>query len=420
MEFHEASELFPMMGKTEFEELKTDIQMNGLLLPITLADGKILDGRNRFKACSDLGIDPKFERLSDDIDPFCYVWSLNAERRHLPPGQKATIFVYKKEKSEEWQMSQLRKREAANRARSEATKAQPRSEKGLFGSTGPVSRDTTPERSRDEISQEARVSPATVARAQALTSKRPDLAERVRKGEVTLTNALRIAKKEEISEGLQHYRGGRNSTLCQIPEIPQNCSSKTRAISDIQTLIDNGETFGTIYADPPWPYQNQGTRSATSGVYKPGAWQLSLGDLAALPVKDITAEKAHLHLWTTNAFIFDAKDIIEAWGFEYKSCFVWVKPQIGIGNYWRVSHEFLLLGVKGGLTFADRNQKSWLEFKRSRHSVKPEVIATIIEKTSPPPYLELFGRRTRQGWTVLGNQIERTLFNEHAFNRKEN
>jgi N6-adenosine-specific RNA methylase IME4 len=105
-----------------------------------------------------------------------------------------------------------------------------------------------------------------------------------------------------------------------------------------------------------------------------------------MPIKDLAADKAHLHLWTTNGFLPDAFAIIEAWGFEYKSCFVWCKPQMGIGNYWRVSHEFLLLGVRGGVTFNDHGLKSYAEIPRSEHSTKPEQVRQMIQKASPGPW----------------------------------
>jgi len=92
---------------------------------------------------------------------------------------------------------------------------------------------------------------------------------------------------------------------------------------------------------------------------------------------------------------------MEAWGFEYKSCFVWVKPEMGIGNYWRVSHEFMLLGVRGGLRFRNRGLKSWLEAKRTGHSVKPSQVRELVMKASPGPYLEMYGREApMEGWTV--------------------
>jgi N6-adenosine-specific RNA methylase IME4 len=210
-----------------------------------------------------------------------------------------------------------------------------------------------------------------------------------------------------IYQRYRYYKGLKVSKRhCEI----QECQIVEGVVSDLASLIERGDKFGTIYADPPWPYQNQATRSATSGIYKPGEWRMSLEDLCNIPIQELTTERAHLHLWTTNAFLFDAKTVLEAWGFEYKSVFVWVKPQIGIGNYWRVSHEFLLLGVKGAQTFMDRTQKSWEELPRGKHSQKPEEIADKIQKVSPGPYLELFARRGRKMWTVWGNEISGTLF----------
>ena len=182
--------------------------------------------------------------------------------------------------------------------------------------------------------------------------------------------------------------------------------NKTTKTDSLQTLIQTENKYGTIYADPPWNYGNQGTRAATSNHYK----TMSLQEISELPIGLLAADNSHLHLWTTNAFLFEAKLIMDAWGFTYKSVYVWVKPQMGIGNYWRVSHEFLLLGVKGSCPFLDKSQMSWGQHDRTRHSAKPEAIRNIIEKTSPGPYLELFGRSTAEGWTVWGNEIEGNLF----------
>jgi N6-adenosine-specific RNA methylase IME4 len=178
------------------------------------------------------------------------------------------------------------------------------------------------------------------------------------------------------------------------------------SVVQLESLISEGKKFGCIYADPPWRYGNQGTRAATDNHYP----TMSPEEIAALPIEQLAAENAHLHLWTTNAFLFDCQRIIEAWGFTYKSCFVWVKSQMGIGNYWRVSHEFMLLAVRGDCPFLDRSQMSWMEIPRSSHSAKPDKIREAVEKVSPGPRLELFGRSIVKGWTVWGNQIERTMF----------
>lgn len=167
----------------------------------------------------------------------------------------------------------------------------------------------------------------------------------------------------------------------------------------------SGQKFGCIYADPPWKYGNQSTRGATDNHYL----TMPLEDIVALPVKSIAADRSHLHLWTTNGFLEASFHIIKEWGFEFKSTFVWVKPQMGMGNYWRNSHEMMLLAVRGGLTAASHSEMSWLQCRRGEHSAKPDEVRQRIEKLSPPPYLELFGRRRVEGWTVLGNEVSNDL-----------
>ncbi len=178
--------------------------------------------------------------------------------------------------------------------------------------------------------------------------------------------------------------------------------------ADLSFLSARGLKFGTILADPPWLYGNQSTRAATSDHYG----GMTVDEIAALPIAALAADNAHLHFWTTNAFLFESKRIMEAWGFEYRSCYVWVKPNIGMGNYWRVSHEFMLLGIRGSCPFQNRGLRSWDQFPRGKHSAKPDQIRALIEKASPGPRLELFGRRPAPGWIVWGNEIERTIFDD--------
>lgn len=176
---------------------------------------------------------------------------------------------------------------------------------------------------------------------------------------------------------------------------------------DLNLLVKAGKKFGCIYADPPWVYANQGTRASTNNHYS----GLSVKDICELPIRDLVEDDAHLHMWTTNGFLFEAPKIFDAWGFEFRSSLVWVKPQMGIGNYWRNSHEFLLTAIKGNAKrFNDKSLKSWISHDRARHSAKPEIVRHYIEKASNGPYLELFGRSAIKGWTVFGNQIEENLF----------
>ena len=108
-------------------------------------------------------------------------------------------------------------------------------------------------------------------------------------------------------------------------------------VRDLSSLIHAGLKYSTIYADPPWRYTNVASRAAAENHYS----TLSIDEICGVPVESLAENFAHLHLWTTNAFLREAFEVIEAWGFQYKSCLIWIKPQLGMGNYWRVSHEYL-------------------------------------------------------------------------------
>lgn len=205
-------------------------------------------------------------------------------------------------------------------------------------------------------------------------------------GELTSASVMRLARDERRDKD-RRAEGARDSP--------------TGTVDDLDRLVSDGHRFGTIYADPPWNYDNVATRASADRHYATQGIEW----LESLPVEALAAEQAHLHLWTTNAFIFEARRLLDAWGFTYKSCFVWVKPQMGIGNYWRVSHEFLLLGVRGGLTFADRSCMSWGLFPRRKHSEKPGEVRQLIERASPTPRLELFARVLTDGWASWGDEI---------------
>ena len=203
-----------------------------------------------------------------------------------------------------------------------------------------------------------------------------------------------------------YLRLGANDRTDSFHATTPNCHCKTGHGIGLQQMIHENRKFGTIYADPPWHYSNAASRGAAENHYE----TMTTNEIADLPIAQLAADQAHLHLWTTNAFLFEAEHVIKAWGFTYQSCLIWIKPQVGNGNYWRVSHEFLLLGVRGNLTFPDRTQQSWLFADRGRHSAKPGVFRKLIEQVSPGPRLELFARFQADGWTTWGDQIQPDLF----------
>lgn len=210
------------------------------------------------------------------------------------------------------------------------------------------------------------------------------------RGDLTTAAVLRLAKTETRER--KRKENGKLSETCTVAKL--------------EKLVASGQRFGTIYADPPWKYGNQATRAATDNHYP----TMDVADICKLPIGELAAANSQLHLWTTNGFLFECPRIFAAWGFEFRSAFIWCKQELGIGNYWRVSHEYLLTAVRGSATFDDKSLKSWGVLPRGEHSAKPERVRKMIEAAGIGPRLELFGRRPAEGWIVWGNQISHDMY----------
>ena len=150
----------------------------------------------------------------------------------------------------------------------------------------------------------------------------------------------------------------------------QNANPPTM-VGDLASLVHAGYRYRTVLADPPWDYSNRASRGAAANHYP----TMTIDEIKAEPVEQLVEESAHLHLWTTNAFLEASFAIIRSWGFEYKSCLVWVKPQLGMGNYWRISHEFCLFAIRGKQEFRRNDIQSWVLEPRRGHSVKTVSIS---------------------------------------------
>lgn len=187
------------------------------------------------------------------------------------------------------------------------------------------------------------------------------------------------------------------------------------ADSDPGQLVVPAGQFATIVADPPWRYGNTSTRGAAEDHYQ----TMSIEELCDLDIAaERSADQAHLYLWATAGHLPEAFRVMDAWGFTYKTYLVWVKPQMGMGNYFRVSTELVLFGVRGGLRTRDMGLMNYFTVPRGKHSSKPAAFYDLVAKASPGPYLEMFARcnaanqlpgtcqcaRCLRGWEVWGNQ----------------
>jgi N6-adenosine-specific RNA methylase IME4 len=138
---------------------------------------------------------------------------------------------------------------------------------------------------------------------------------------------------------------------------------------------------------------------------------MSISDLCRLPIKDICDKNSVLFLWTTSPLLEDSFKVIKAWGFKYKSSFVWDKVKHNMGHYNSVRHEFLLICTRGSFTPQKRKlHDSVISIPRTKHSEKPIVFAEIIDEIYHTGHrLEMFARRQRDGWDVFGNEVENSI-----------
>src|ERR1035438_7511222 len=157
----------------------------------------------------------------------------------------------------------------------------------------------------------------------------------------------------------------------------------------------NRGPFQVIVADPPWKYA-----TGNSLPYP----TMSLDEIRALPVKDLSDQNAILWLWTTNTHLRSAFDVVEAWGFEYKTLLTWVKDRMGTGEWLRGQTEHCLLAARGKPVFLHGDHRTVLSAPRREHSRKPEDFYSLVEEMCPGAKLELFSRQEREGWRSFGDQ----------------
>ncbi len=171
--------------------------------------------------------------------------------------------------------------------------------------------------------------------------------------------------------------------------------------------------YKTILADPPWRFSNRTGKMAPEHKRLSRYETMSNKDIMNLPVGEIAANQSHLYLWVPNALIQEGLEVMRRWGFTYKTNIVWYKVRKdggpdgrGVGFYFRNVTELVLFGIRGKLRTEQpgRSQTNIVVTRKRAHSVKPDELYNIIEDCSPGPYMELFARFKRKGWSNWGNE----------------
>lgn len=375
-EDHPIAALMPLMQPAELDELVLSMRTHGydIAHPILLLDGKILDGRNRYRAAKLAGVLPTFGTV-DGIDPWDFVWRENAVRRQLEKGQKTALARKFIAGSKEWQEAHRRDTEAANRSRAQRQAGVP---KNVIRTRAKDVR-TKPAKERHErekLAKLAGVSPRTADKVIALEKSSPAAFERVVRGEVPLNRALAETKKAAV-----------------VAEI----KAKPKPLPDGKHHV--------IVIDPPWRYDARAeNRDVRGTVDYP---DMSIEEICALPIGKLAEDNCILWLWTTNAFMRDAFKCLDAWGFAEKTILTWDKERIGVGHWLRNVTEHCILAVRGKPVVELTNQSTILRAPRREHSRKPDEFYDLVEKLCPGSKVEIFAREPRKGWSSWGAEQEK-------------
>ena len=187
------------------------------------------------------------------------------------------------------------------------------------------------------------------------------------------------------------------------------------ASDNLVNFIDKRK-FSTILADPPWQFKNRTGKMAPEHKRLSRYPTMTLQEIKDLPVNTVAEDRAHLYLWVPNALLAEGMQVMESWGFKYKTNLIWYKirkdggpDRRGVGFYFRNVTEIILFGVKGKnirTLQPGRSQENIISSRKREHSRKPDEQYELIESCSWGPFLELFGRGSREGWTTWGNQAE--------------
>ena len=370
-DLHDLCKLFPPMPEDQFNSLIDSIRDHGLLTPIMLHEGKILDGRHRYKACINLGIEPSFEEYEGE-DALGYVIALNLSRRHLDESQRAMIAG---------RISNLKDGQR----------------KITGASIGAANISQT------EAASQLGVGRMSVQRARKVLDKgTPELAEAVDNGQIAVSVAAKIAEMEPEQQAQVIADPKPEQAIKKIARQEKEEALAGKTIG--QSLLVNKSLYGVIYADPPWRYETfseNGMDRSADNHYP----TMSMFEMMTLNVP--AADDCVLFMWATVPMLPEALDLLHEWGFDYKSHICWIKDRQGTGYWTRNKHELLLIATKGKVPAPAMGTQppSVIELPLGKHSEKPAFFADMISTLYPTtPKLEMFARIGRVGWDVIGNE----------------
>lgn len=376
-----------MMDEEALRALADDIKRNGQREAITVHEGKILDGRNRFLACKIAKVSPTFTPWMDrDRTATEWVLSKNLHRRHLDTSQRALVAAKAKPMFEE-----------------EARKRQ----KGGQGGVLLVKKSTQAKgKARDQAAAVVNVSGFSVTQAEkVLDAGAPELVAAVEQGKITVSDAAQITKASKETQRAvveQVVSGKAKKARFALKQIEK--AKVAEQIRNEPVPMPKGP-FRVIVSDPPWRYEKRAEDETHRSILPYP--DMSTEEICALPVAELAHDDCVLWLWTTNAFMRDAFKVLDAWGFKEKTILTWVKDRMGTGDWLRGKTEHCILAVRGRPTVTLTNQTTHLAGPMREHSRKPDEFYALVDAICPGSKVEMFCREPRKGWAAWGAEKEK-------------
>lgn len=385
----------------EYAGLEQDILDKGCLDTLKIWQGILIDGHNRYSICMCHGVLFDVQELEFDSRDEVIEWIIRHQlsRRNQTPEQ---ISYYRGKLYE--QMKKIhggdRKSSGNNFHLIPTVKTAERIAKDYNVTEKTIRNDADYARAIDTIAAEAG----------------EDVKQQILSGELSVTkqDVIQLAQVP-AEERREIVAQGETEILRAAKEIRARKTEERRVervekIAEISkaTIAPLG-SFGQypiILADPPWRYDFSKDDADEIENHYP---TMSLDEICALPVADSAFDDCVLFMWATSPKLEDAFKVINAWGFQYRTCAIWDKEWIGPGYYFRQRHELLLVATRGAVPVPPPNARPDSVFteKRTAHSKKPDVSYQLIESMYLNlPKLELFSRTPREGWTAWGNQAQ--------------
>jgi N6-adenosine-specific RNA methylase IME4/anti-sigma28 factor (negative regulator of flagellin synthesis) len=375
----EFKSLIPPLEEAEAKQLEQNLINEGSRDPLVEWQGFLIDGHNRYEICTKHNL--PFEVISKDFktEAEARIWMRQNQmgRRNLTKAWAIDLQLENKK--------DLLLKGAKKRRDKKLGSNNPMVEKDCATLSDNDNVAQKEHRTRNEIAKAAGVSTGAVAMSEQIKKKSPELWEKAKEGEVTISGAYTKIKKEEKKA----------ARLEMIEEQKQ-------AIESGEVKLPEG-VFEVIALDPPWNYGREydPDSSRVANPY-PEMTQAQLLELAP-PFADDSV----CMLWTTHAFLFDAKELLDHWGFTYKATMVWDKGKMGMGHWLRMQCEFCLVGIKGKPKWNNTKWRDIITEARREHSRKPEAFYEMIEDVVTGRRLEFFSREQRKGWATYGNDTEK-------------